>query len=134
MSDKSNHLTAALRCAELSYAVFPCLPGGKKPFAASRGLLDATTDPEQITRWWTAHPQANVAIRTDGLLVLDVDSLDDRPNPWLDPERALELAAAPMQTTPRGGRHYYFRQPPGRVLRNTESKIAAKVDSRASGG
>src|SRR4051794_17844341 len=38
-----------------------------------RGLHDASTDPGQITRWWTRWPDANVAIRTGRLVVLDVD-------------------------------------------------------------
>src|SRR5688500_13370749 len=101
-------LQQVLRYAELGYRVFPCAPGAKTPLA-EHGFLDATSDTEQLDRWWTTWPNANVAIATAGLLVVDVDAAD---NPWLadDPEKQLELAAAPMSLTPGGGRHYVFRQ------------------------
>jgi hypothetical protein len=125
-------LHAALRYAELGYAVFPCGPGRKTPLT-DHGLLDATTDQEQIKRWWAEHPNANVAIRTDGLLVVDIDGAD---NSWLadDPGRSQELATAPTSLTPRGGRHYYFCPPEGRVWRNTAGRLALHVDTRANGG
>jgi hypothetical protein len=69
----------ALRNAALWYAsqgipVFPLQPGDKKPFAGSRGFKDATTDAEQIRRWWTTHPQANIGLPTGGLFdVIDID-------------------------------------------------------------
>ena len=75
----SELLAAALRFAELGYAVFPCAPGRKQPLTA-RGFLDATTDADQIEAWWSKHPKANVAIPTAGLVVIDVDG---PANPWL---------------------------------------------------
>ena len=125
-------LRAALLYANLQYAVFPCAPGRKTPMTG-HGLLDATTDSERITRWWTRHPRANVAIRTDGLVVVDVDG--DR-NTWLhnEPERLSQLDSASLALTPRGGRHYFFRQPDGRSWRNTAGRLADHVDTRADGG
>lgn len=129
-------LDAALAYAELGYAVFPCVPNEKRPLT-SNGLLDATTDAEQIAGWWERWPDANVAIATNGLLVIDLD-VDDQgePNQWLadQPERLIELAAAPLSLTPRGGKHFIFRQPPGVKCRNTASKLAPHVDTRADGG
>lgn len=125
-------LDAAIRYAELGYAVFPCRPGDKRPLTPN-GLLDATTDPSQIESWWSARRSANIAIRTDGLLVIDIDGAD---NPWLadEPERQLELSAAPISVTPRGGRHLLFRAPEGRTYRNSAGKLAERVDVRADGG
>ncbi len=125
-------LQAALWYADLGYAVFPCAPGRKTP-ATEHGLLDATTDVEQIARWWKEQPSANVAIRVDGLLVVDVDGAE---NPWLkdDDERRGEIAAAPTSQTPRGGRQYFFRQPAGRTWRNTAGRLAEHVDTRGNGG
>ncbi|MGD9713100.1 MAG: bifunctional DNA primase/polymerase, partial [Thermomicrobiales bacterium] len=101
---------AALRYAELGYAVFPCAPGEKLP-ATPNGLKDASTDPEQIDRWWTESPAANVGIATEGLFVLDIDVESE----WLtgNVERERDLAVAPLAITPSGGRHYVFRQPEG---------------------
>lgn len=133
MGDHSNSLLdAALRYAELGYRVFPCVPGGKTPLTTN-GFHDAATDPEQIERWWTANPSANIGLATEGLLVVDVDGRD---NPWLSdqPERRLDLAAAPTSMTPRGGRHHVFRQPEGQAWRSTAGKLAERVDTRANGG
>ena len=125
-------LDAALAYADLGYPVLPCRPGQKVPLT-EHGLLDATTDAEQIERWWTAHPDANVAVRTDGLVVVDVDGAD---NSWLfdAPNRLRELDAAPTSLTPRGGRQHVYRQPAHRAWRNTASQLATHVDTRADGG
>lgn len=128
-------LSPALQLAELGYRVFPCVPGGKRPLTP-HGLLDATVDAEQIEAWQGQWPRANWAIRTDGLLVVDVDPLAEGANPWLtdDYERACDLAIAPVSITPRGGKHYVFRQPSGGGFRNTTGELAPHVDTRADGG
>lgn len=125
-------LDAALEYADLGYAVFPCAPGAKKPLV-EHGFHDATTDADQIEAWWQAWPQANIGLPTAGLLVVDIDRAD---NPWLrdQPERLLELAAAPIALTPGGGKHYIFRQPAGKTWRSTTGRLAPKVDTRADGG
>jgi hypothetical protein len=132
MQITTEHLVnAALRYAELGYPVFPCAPGGKVPFTP-HGFKDATTDAVQIETWWEKYPDANIGIPTAGLLVVDVDDAD---NPWpADPSLAEALAGCPLSLTPSGGRHHFFRQPPGRSWRNTTGKLATKVDTRADGG
>ena len=65
---------AALGYATHGIRVFPIQPNDKRPFPGSHGCLDATTDTDVITRWWTDHPDANVAIATGaGLVVIDID-------------------------------------------------------------
>jgi len=125
-------LHSALWYADLGYAVLPCAPGRKVP-VTEHGLRDATTDSEEITQWWTRQPDANVAIRTDGLLVIDVDG---ESNAWLsdEPDKLADLDAAPLSLTPHGGRQYFFRQPEGRAWRNTAGRLAQRVDTRATGG
>lgn len=128
-------LEQALQLAELGYRIFPCAVGDKKP-ATKNGVLDATVDESKIEQWWTDTPRANIGLATAGLLVVDVDVIDGKPNTWLydQLDKLLDLSAAPCVITPRGGRHYYFRAPAGRDLRNTASKIAPGVDTRANGG
>lgn len=125
-------MNAALRYAELGYPVFPCAPGDKVPLC-QHGFHNATVDPDQIERWWSQHPNANIGIPTQELLVVDIDG---QGNAWLAdvPERMLELAVAPLSITPRGGSHRLFRQPVGKNWRCTEGKLAPKVDTRADGG
>jgi len=64
---------AALQLAASGWPIFPL--NGKIPaIAGGRGVLDATTDPGQITEWWTRLPTANIGAGVpDGLLVIDVD-------------------------------------------------------------
>jgi hypothetical protein len=121
---------AALRYAELGYRVFPCAPGGKEPLT-ERGFHDASTDVGTIESWWHFHPSANVAIATEGLIVLDVDGED---NAWLTTERALDLAIAPLCISASGGRHYHFRQPTSGNYRAHAGRLAPHVDVRADGG
>src|SRR5262245_53721294 len=112
MANNDPSLRSALRYAELGYPVFPCVPGGSNPLT-EHGFLDASTATALIEGWWRQDPSANVAIAAVGLLVVDVDPLDDASaNPWLrdQPEKLLELAAAPTALTPRDGRHHVFRK------------------------
>jgi hypothetical protein len=125
-------LDAALRYAELGYAVFPCRVGAKQPLVP-HGFQDATRDAAQIQAWWTRWPDANVAIAAAGLVVVDVDP-QGRGWPH-DPERAAQLAAAgAVSLTPRGGRHYVFRRPPDKAWRCSTGHLAPGVDLRTDGG
>jgi len=128
----SSLLDAALHYVELGYRVFPCVPGGKTPLT-QHGFHDATCDPEKIESWWAKNPDANVAIATEGLLVVDIDG---NANPWPgDPERGADLTrTGALSLTPRGGRHYFFRKPAGKPWRCTESRLGPKVDTRTDGG
>jgi hypothetical protein len=121
-------LNAAQRYAEFGYHVFPCSPGEKTPLT-EHGLKDATTDTDRIEHWWLARPNANVAIETTGLPVVDVD----RESHWLteNPDRALMLAGGTLSLTANGGRQYTFRQPAGKASRNTAGRLAPHVDTRA---
>ncbi len=66
------------------------------------------------------------------MLVIDIDG---PANPWPGQlERLADLNNAPVSNTPRGGRHHIFRQPPGKNWRNTESRLASRVDTRGEGG
>lgn len=123
-------LQAALELADMGYRVFPCQPDDKVP-ATEHGCHDATTDIETIEAWFEQMPLANLAVSTDGLLVVDVDDLK---TPWLTEH---ELDTPMMSSTPReepGGRHYWFRAPAGSDLHNTAGKLAEHVDTRAKGG
>lgn len=125
-------LDAALHYAELGYAVFPCRPGAKQPLTR-HGFQDATSDAAQIQAWWARWPDANVAIAATGLLVVDIDP---QAGGWPhEPEHAAELlAAGAVSLTPRGGRHYVFRRPPGKDWKCSTGQLATGVDIRTDGG
>ena len=116
-------LSRALAYARHGWPVFPCRPGSKEP-ATGHGFCDATTDPDQIARWWHDQPRANLAIATGspGPDVLDVDRHDPARSGFaaydaLKREGLLDGAAA-IIATPRDGLHAYFTgsdQPSGRL-------------------
>lgn len=133
----TDFVAVATQFADLGYAVFPCIPNDKKPLN-EHGCLDATTSEIQISAWADTWPTANVGMSTDGLLIVDIDPLEDGSvNPWLqdDPDKLDSLnKCGAMAATPRGGRHCYFRQPAGCDYRNSAGKVAQHVDIRATGG
>jgi hypothetical protein len=127
-------LAAALRYARADWPVFPCLPGDKAP-ATRHGFLDATTDPDKITWWWSRNPDRNVAIATGapGPDVLDVDVRQNGSGfaafNRLHREGLLDDASAYIRT-PSGGLHAYFagsEQGNGRLPRH-------HLDFRSQGG
>lgn len=135
-------LEAALGYAELGYPVFPCEPAEKMPHwclpeaipgVRKSGLYNATLDEDQIVRWWTDYPDACIGIRTDGLLVIDIDGRDNAWFKSLKEDQLDDLAAAPMTLTANGGRHYYFRQPAGSGLTISNDR-RNKVDTRGNLG
>lgn len=123
-------LDCALRYAT-RWPVFPCRPGAKVP-ATEHGFQDATRDPEQIRRWWTANPQANIGVPTGAVsdtYVLDVDGEDG-----VDDLVALGhgIPGTLTQTTPSGGLHLVFAYPA--EVGNSAKKLGANLDTRGDGG
>ena len=106
-------LRQALAYARRGWPVFPCQPGQKIP-ATAHGFRDATTDPDQITGWFTRHPDRNLAIATGapGPDVLDVDQHGPAGNGYAALGRlrraGLLDGAAAYVRTPSGGLHAYF--------------------------
>jgi hypothetical protein len=106
-------LRQALAYARRGWPVFPCQPGQKIP-ATAHGFRDATTDPGQITEWFTRRPDCNLAIATGapGPDVLDVDQHSPAGSgyPALSRIRRAGLfdGAAAYVRTPSGGLHAYF--------------------------
>jgi hypothetical protein len=131
-------------------AVFPLSPGSKIP-AVEDWPHVATTDRDQITRWWReAAYNVGVATGPSGLLVVDLDR--PRTPDQVAPATARGascgrdvlhlLAEAAGQrlpktwsvTTPSGGQHLYFRRPDGAELGNTAGRLGWKIDTRGVGG
>jgi Bifunctional DNA primase/polymerase, N-terminal len=106
-------LRLARAYADRGWPVFPCQPGQKIP-ATPHGFYDATTDPRQITGWFTRHPDANLAIATGtpGPDVLDVDQHGPAGNGFTAfgrlQQAGLVDGAILHVCTPSGGLHAYF--------------------------
>jgi len=128
-------LGQALTYAARGWPVFPCQVGQKIP-ATAHGHLDATTDPGQITAWFTRSPDQNLAIATGapGPDVLDIDDHGPAGNGYaafarLSKAGLLDGAAAYVRT-PSGGLHAYFT---GTAQRNGHLP-AHHLDFRSRGG
>jgi hypothetical protein len=106
-------LRQALAYARRGWPVFPCLPGKKVP-ATRHGFRDATTDPNQITEWFTRRSGHNLAIATGapGPDVLDVDVHDSAGTGYTALTRLRRVGlldgVATYMRTPSGGLHAYF--------------------------
>jgi len=118
----SAHLSlsdAAMAHAQAGYPVIP-LKAGQKARRTRKGT-QASCDRAVVRRWWTSMPDSNIGIVLDHLpiVVLDVDG----PNGRDSLARLLALAGLDhlpdtyTVTTgrPDGGRHYWYRLPPGAV-------------------
>ncbi len=146
-------LDAALAYAEEGVAVFPlynplpdgtCSCGkvdcgkstGKHPRTAT-GLKAATTDRDQIERWWTDWPDANIGIPTgavNGLVVVDVDHAAGEESLARMTDKYGPLPATKKVKT-GNGYQLYFKHPGGKVKSAAPfCREYPNVDSRGDGG
>ena len=123
-------LDAALAYAARGWRVLPLRPRTKIP-ATAHGLHDATTDEEQIRRWWDEDPARNVGIATgaaSGIVVADLD--DAGASAWWREQWPGTLIC--YQRTGRG-EQVVLRHPGGKVP-NSASRLHPGVDVRGDGG
>jgi Bifunctional DNA primase/polymerase, N-terminal/Primase C terminal 1 (PriCT-1) len=119
--------------------IFPCKDENKSPYTTN-GFYDATTDPEQIAKWWKRWPNALTGMPTGaagGRWVLDIDPRHGGLESLaaLEREHAPLPKAAPRVRTRSGGWHIYLELPAdGTQIRNSAGKIAPGIDVRGEGG
>lgn len=123
----------ALEYASRGWYIFPLAPRSKKPFENSSGYKEATTDQNQVDRWWSETPDANIGIACGAsqLLVVDLDAKYGKS--VLDTWRNLgEPGTGYIVRTPHGGLHLYYKceTPP----RNTAGSLGKGIDTRGAGG
>lgn len=128
------------------WAVFPLIPGWKKPYRGTTGVLEAVSDPEAAKALFAPRsPKSNVGLATgkkSGIFVIDLD-LDeaagkDGPSRF---EKLVEkhgpLPDTFMVWTPRGGVHLYFKYPKlpeGHVVNSDTDVLDKFIDVRGDGG
>ena len=114
-----------------------CRSPGKHP-RTPNGLSDATLDETTIRSWWSAWPDANIAIATgtaSGFWALDVDPRNGGDTSL----EALESAVGGWpdtveQLTGGGGRHLVFVYPPNVRIRSGNNKLGPGLDVKSDGG
>ena len=112
-----------------------CSSPAKHPLTP-HGLNDATTNPEQIQKWWAQWPDANIGIVTgqvSGIVVVDVDLEKDGIESWDQLCPTGWRVQILYSVTGSGGMHLYF-QAPADELKSTAGTIAPGIDTRAEGG
>ena len=145
------HLEAALAYAANGWPVFPCHgttpagactcrqpacgSAGKHP-AVPTGLHAATTDLDQIERWWHRRPNTNIGIRTgtpSGLVIVDIDPDHGGDTSWHNLQAAHAETPTATVATGGGGTHRYYLHP-GTTIPNSASRIGPGIDIRGDGG
>jgi hypothetical protein len=132
--------TTSIGARAIEYAVrgWPVFPlWGKHPaIKGGHGLLDATTDIDQIAAWWGGrYIRANIGGRVPGsMVVIDIDPYHG----GLESLAALEKQYGPLPATLTdlsgrgdGGAHYFFRRPVGKL---TAKDLGRGVDLKTSSG
>lgn len=126
----------ALRYAAMGLYVFPAVPGDKVPLI-KEWQHRATTDPREITGWWSRWPTANIAFACEpsDLVVIDddmteafettIDSLTDHIIYDILYETVIAF-------TPSPGRHFYFRAASYKI--KSAIGVLPNIDIRALGG
>lgn len=130
--------THAIEYAVNGLAVFPLK--GKIP-AISRtiggcGVLDATTDIAQVARWFGGkYRGCNIGGRVpDSMMVVDIDPRHggDRSMASLEREHSpLPETQTTISGRGDGGRHLFFRRPPGKL---SSKRLGAGIDVKTSTG
>ena len=139
MSERINDQQEAALLARRGWAAFPVKPRRKAP-PMKGWRKSATTDLDQIARWWSTGALANIGIDcgSSGLVAIDLDVRNGVDGPAAWEKLCGELGIPPWNTamvsTPSGGRHLYYRAPNGSNLGNSAGRLGPGIDVRADGG
>lgn len=130
-------LAAALSYASRGIPVFPCNPKDKRPLT-EHGFKDATTDIEQVRRWWTEHPENMIGIPTGkrtGYLVVDIDPRHggDSSLTRLMEKNGITTHLGHIVKTGSGGQHLYYRYDPRFTIGKGDGELQG-IDHRGEGG
>jgi hypothetical protein len=146
------HRKIALALTRRGLVVVACnFTGDREPLYSGWTELKPTV--KQVEQWFdltpnpyepgkVAGPYAGAAIGIvaglSGLLVIDDDLYKKVPGGKFAGEPALadlgDLAGVPTVTTPKGGRHYYFRQRPDARIGCSRGDLPLGIDVKGDGG
>lgn len=102
---------AAAWWASVGFQIIPLKPHSKIP-ATRHGKDDATGDPDQIRRWFTDNPDANIGARpAPKLLVIDIDPRNGGDQEWEDLTHGRQLPDTLTVTTGSSGAHIWYQLP-----------------------
>jgi len=131
----ANNLANAHALAERGFQVFPVKSGAKFPPLVQDWPNRATANSAEVSSLFAQAPDANIAIHTRGLVVLDVDVRSDGDVTLAKLAAEHELPATLTTRTPTGGRHLFYRLPkdhPG--VPNGANKLGPGIDIKSTNG
>lgn len=120
--------------------VFPVEPGGKTPLVKWRSLEPASSDLEQINKWFIRWGNSNWGLATgveSGVFVVDTDSKEGYN--WVVANGLTDTYSVKTGgNTPEKlsyGYHFYFKHPgPAISIKNSAKDLSPGVDVRGDGG
>ena len=130
---------SAIEYAKHGWAVIPLKPHSKVP-ATLHGVKDASTDIEQVRKWWAQCPNYNIGVacgeKSNGLIVIDLDIDEDKGLNGYENlcqwENEHEKFPDTVQSiTGRGGYQLFYKS--DRNYKNSV-RIIDGVDIRSEGG
>ncbi len=141
---------AAIAYAKLGYAIIPlhsiinqsctcskgnkCGSPGKHPRTIN-GIKEASRDLNQINKWWTMWPNANIGLATGAINNIIVLDFDGQPGEIASETLEDSLGKLPdtvLQLTGGGGKHLIFKHPNFKI--ENKVKIIDGFDVRGDGG
>jgi hypothetical protein len=115
------------------YSVIPVKPMDKVPNLINwKPFVERHATDEEISEWFTKWPDANLGIVTgaiSGVSVIDIDTPEAETALF---EIIPDSIVTVMETTPRGGKHMFFKYDP-RITSNS-SQCIEHVDTKSDGG
>jgi Bifunctional DNA primase/polymerase, N-terminal/Primase C terminal 2 (PriCT-2) len=129
---------------EMGWELFPANKknGSYRDMTINGRRWGASADPEQIDEFFTRWPRSSIGLPTgtlNGIFVVDGDTPEGhKGKDGMASIRRLEREHGPlpetlMADTPSKGRHWYFKYPPGMMIRPSNSKLAVGVDIKGEG-
>lgn len=124
----TNTLETALQLASYGVPVFPLAANTTVPLKGSNGYKDATTDKDQLERWFSGRRSTSLnigmALRPANLLVIDLDR--NHSSGFNGVQSLAKLAKhydnlptdSYIMTTPHGGVHWFLKYPHGYDIPN----------------
>ena len=106
-------IDSALWLAEHGYNIIPVNGKTKKPYIPWIKYQTERASVQQVDEWWNWRKDAAIGIicgKISNVMVVDIDN--DEAMKILE-EYLPDNIITPIESTPRGGRHFYFKYQPG---------------------
>ena len=119
---------------KLRWSVIPIEPGGKKPLIKWEKYQKERATEDQIKKWWTKYPNANIGIITgviSDVIVIDIDSKKGDEE-YIAKFNELHNTISQKTGKPNATQKF-FKHPKDHTYHNM-ARLLPDVDVRANGG